>query len=46
MGSIKFIKGIQSQYDALHSRDQDTLYYLTDANKIYLGDTLMSRGGS
>lgn len=34
---IKFKKGVQSAYTSA-TKDQFTLYYITDANELYLGD--------
>lgn len=40
--SLKFITGLQSKYDALTSKDEDALYYISDTQRIYKGDTLYS----
>lgn len=40
--SLKFITGLQSKYDALTSKDEDAIYYISDTQRIYKGDTLYS----
>ena len=44
MALVKFVQGAFAQYNALQPKDQDTLYFITDQQKIYKGDTLFSGG--
>lgn len=44
MGLVKFITGTQSQFASLGTKDQDTLYIITDARQIYKGDICLSGG--
>ena len=44
MGLVKFVTGTQSQFASLGSKDQDTLYIITDARQIYKGDICLSGG--
>lgn len=44
MALVKFIQGKFAQYNALEPKDQDTLYFITDQQKIYKGDKLFSGG--
>lgn len=44
MGLVKFVTGTQSQFASLGTKDQDTLYILTDARQIYKGDICLSGG--
>jgi len=39
---IKFKKGNISAYNALSTKDANTLYYIQDAQRIYLGETLIA----
>ncbi len=39
--AIKTWTGTKAQYDAIVSKDSGTLYYLTDVQKIYYGNTLV-----
>ena len=32
---VKFVVGLSSQFQALASKDSDTLYFITDTKKIY-----------
>lgn len=45
---VKFIHGLQSQYDALKSvgYDADMIYFITDTKRIYKGDTLMAEANA
>ena len=36
---VKFVKGLQAGYDALATKDNGTLYFITDTPAIYLGST-------
>lgn len=42
--SLKFITGLQSKYDALTSKDEDAIYYISDTQRIYKGNTLYASG--
>lgn len=44
MGLVKFVTGTASQFSSLGSKDQDTLYIITDAHQIYKGDICLSGG--
>ena len=44
MGLVKFVTGTQSQFGSLGTKDQDTLYIITDAHQIYKGDICLSGG--
>ena len=44
MGLVKFVTGTQSQFASLGTKDQDTLYIITDARQIYKGDICLSGG--
>lgn len=44
MEKVKFWKNTSSEFDKIESKDANTIYYLTDTGKIYLGDTMY--GGS
>lgn len=41
MAKVKLARGTQSAYNALASKDSDTLYFCTDSHNIYLGSTLL-----
>lgn len=45
---VKFIHGVQAQYDALRSvgYDADMIYFITDTKRIYKGDTLMAEANA
>lgn len=42
MPKVLFSYGLQSQYEGVQSKDTDTLYFITDTQRIYKGDTLIS----
>ena len=44
MGLVKFVTGTAAQYADLGTKDQDTLYIITDARQIYKGDICLSGG--
>lgn len=44
MGLVKFVTGTQSQFASLGTKNQDTLYIITDARQIYKGDICLSGG--
>lgn len=41
-GLVKFIYGTQDAYDSINEYDENALYFLTDTNKLYKGDTLIA----
>lgn len=47
---VKFVRGTQSLYNNLAEKDQDTLYFVSEANsdtgKLYLGNKLISGSAS
>ena len=40
MEKVKFWKNTSSEFDKIASKDVNTIYYLTDKGKIYLGDKM------
>jgi hypothetical protein len=40
--NVKFVRGTQNSYTNLATKDDSTLYFITDANKLYLGSTLIA----
>ena len=42
MALVKFVAGTAASYAALQSKNADTLYFITDAHRIYKGDVQMS----
>ena len=44
MGLVKFVTGTATQFADLGTKDQDTLYIITDARQIYNGDVCLSGG--
>lgn len=44
MGLVKFVTGLASNYADLGVKDSETLYFITDEQKIYKGELLMSGG--
>jgi hypothetical protein len=39
---VKFLKGTQTKYDALSTKDEDTFYHID--NNVYLGEIKLSNG--
>lgn len=39
---VKFLKGLQAEYDALAKKDESTFYYTTDTGRLYIGDKCIS----
>lgn len=35
---VKFLKGLQAEYDALATKDESTFYYTTDTGRLYIGN--------
>lgn len=42
MALVKFVAGTAASYAALQTKNADTLYFITDAHRIYKGDVQMS----
>lgn len=46
---VKFLRGTHAQYNALTSKDKDTLYFISDDNSeygvLYLGSKIIAGGG-
>jgi hypothetical protein len=39
---VKFLKGLQAEYDALTQKDESTFYYTIDTGRLYIGDKCIS----
>ena len=44
MALVKFVRGTAENFLTLDSKDQDTLYIITDEQRLYLGDKCISGG--
>ena len=44
MALVKFVRGTAESFATLDSKDQDTLYIITDEQRLYLGDKCLSGG--
>ncbi len=44
MENVMFLRGTQALYDALETKDANTLYWLTDTQRLYKGDVLYAVG--
>lgn len=44
MALVKFVRGTAENFALLDSKDQDTLYIVTDEQRLYLGDKCISGG--
>lgn len=44
MALVKFVRGTAEKFLTLDSKDQDTLYIITDEQRLYLGDKCISGG--
>lgn len=42
MAKVLFSYGLQAKYDALETRPNDTIYFITDTGRIYKGSSLIS----
>lgn len=42
MAKVLFSYGLQSQFDLLESKNADTIYFITDTQRIYKGETLVA----
>ena len=43
---VKFVFGTKTQFDALATKDTNTLYFITDTHQIYRGNVLYDGGAS
>lgn len=41
---VKFLSGLQAQYDSLEVKDENTLYFIIDTHRIYRGSLLFASG--
>ena len=41
---IKFLLGLQAEYDSLEVKDENTLYFIIDTHRIYRGSLLFASG--
>ena len=41
---VKFLLGLQAEYDSLEVKDENTLYFITDTHRIYRGSLLFASG--
>ena len=44
MALVKFLTGSAADFQGLGTKDQDTLYFITDERRIYKGDVPFSGG--
>ena len=44
MALVKFVRGTADDFALLEAKDQDTLYIITDEQRLYLGDKCISGG--
>ena len=44
MANVYFKRGTQAQYDALETKDQNSLYWVEDTQRLYNGNTLFGNG--
>ena len=42
MAKVLFSYGLQAKYNALETKQLDTIYFITDTGRIYKGDSLIS----
>lgn len=45
-GNLKYWTGTSTEYEALSTKDADTMYRLTDTNEVYLGTIPLTGGAS
>lgn len=45
-GNLKYWTGTSTEYEALSTKDADTMYRLTDTNEVYLGSIKLTGGGN
>lgn len=43
MKTVNFSRGTRRAYDSLVEKSQDTIYFITDTNEIFMGDEPMSK---
>ena len=41
---VKFLSGLQAEYDSLEVKDENTLYFIVDTHRIYRGSLLFASG--
>lgn len=41
---VKFLSGLQAEYDSLEVKDENTLYFIIDTHRIYRGSLLFASG--
>ena len=41
---VKFLSGLQADYDSLEVKDENTLYFIIDTHRIYRGSLLFASG--
>ena len=41
---VKFLSGLQAEYDSLQVKDENTLYFIIDTHRIYRGSLLFASG--
>lgn len=41
---VKFLSGLQAEYDSLEVKDESTLYFIIDTHRIYRGSLLFASG--
>lgn len=41
---VKFLSGLQADYDSLEVKDENTLYFTIDTHRIYRGSLLFASG--
>ena len=45
MANVIFKQGTRAQYDAIATKDSNTLYWLSDTQELFKGDVLYGKGG-
>ena len=41
---VKFLSGLQAEYESLEVKDENTLYFIIDTHRIYRGSLLFASG--
>ena len=44
MANVIFKQGTRAQYDAIATKDSNTLYWLSDTQELFKGDVLYGKG--
>ena len=44
MANVIFKQGTRAQYDAIATKDVNTLYWLTDTQELFKGEVLYGKG--